>query len=90
MAWSVSWVWSDWVVTCGSVVFVGVEAGGEMGLWGLGFWIWEFDFLGDLGCCWSCSSVMITIDDGFVRFLELWDYIELHQIVTLRSCWRGW
>ena len=63
-----------------------MEAGGEMGLWGLGFWVWEFDFLGDLGCCCSCSSVMIAIDDGFVRFLELWVYIELQQIVTHRSC----
>ena len=68
------------------MVFVGVETRGEMGLWGLGFWVWEFDFLGDLGCCWSCSLFMIAIDDEIVRFLKLWVYIELQKIETHWCC----
>ena len=35
MAWSVSWVWSDWVVACGLVVFV------DVGRWivACGLWV---------------------------------------------------
>ena len=65
MAWSVSWVWSDWVVACGSVVFVDVGrwivacglwvgGGGLLMCWcdcyGCGLWVSEFHGCGSVGC----------------------------------------